>query len=153
MTLTLLISVYCQVSAEIVSQFRFVLFSHDSTDALMCVFCKLLHILFGVERKCYVPLFPCFSPPSVISLEWEKPSCVSPLYSSCPAQSDVQENLSCFSSFFYCNTLTREYTTRSPNGWVFHPGNSLILLTPAGCPTVQFSSDIAYPELAAEHAG
>lgn len=33
------------------------------------------------------------------------------------------------------------------------PGNSLILRTPAGCPTVQFSSDIAYPELAAEHAG
>lgn len=30
------------------------------------------------------------------------------------------------------------------------PGNSLILWTPAGCPTVQFSSDIAYPELAAE---
>lgn len=43
-------------------------------------------------------------------------------------------------------------TLLTPNVWViFTPTTTLpILQTPSGCPTVQFNSDIKYPELASD---
>lgn len=94
---------------------------------------------------------PMLSPPSVISLNGKNPPVF--LLSTLPALLNqmCRKNLSCFS--FTANTSLREYTTSGHQMDGFSSHQAILLdssRTPAGCPTVQFSSDIAYPELAAE---